>query len=105
LCYNPPKKEIIMSEEIAYAEMTQVWPGCILDIQREKVVLTLSKMTDETWEKYVERCTEIVHYAQDKSPKPEPPVFDVSDTTKYKQVGPNSYEVITPGSQSVNGNE
>jgi hypothetical protein len=86
-----------MSEQIEYAEVTQVWPGCVIDLLRDKVVLTLTKMTDETWEKYVERCNEIVHYAIGKSPKPEIPTIDFSDTTKFKQVGPNSYEAITPG--------
>ncbi len=86
-----------MNDEIVYAEVTQVWPGCIIDLLRDKVVLTLTKMTDETQEAYVERCTEIVHYATSKSPKPEPPTIDFSDTAKYKQVGPTSWEALTPG--------
>src|SRR6266571_4984467 len=89
-----------MNDERVYAEVTQVWPGVVIDLLRDKVVLTVTKMTDETQEAYVERCTEIVHYATSKSPKPEPPTLDFSDTTKYKQVGPSSYEALTPGYES-----
>jgi len=86
-----------MNDERIYDEYSQVWPGCILDVLRDRVVLTVTKMTDETLEKYVERCNDIVHYAISKSPKPEPPTIDFSDTTKYKQVGPSSWEALTPG--------
>ena len=74
-----------------------VWPGLLIDVEPGKLTLTLVQMDGETPEQYNERCGAIADCALSKCPRPEPPTIDFSDTTKYKQVGPSSWEALTPG--------
>lgn len=94
-----------MDEQIVFAEVSYVWPGVIIDVLKDKVVLSLVRISDETQEDHSRRCQDVVNYACNKSRKPKPSVIDFSDTTKFKQVGPNTYEAITPGDQPIDKTE
>lgn len=94
-----------MDEQIVFAEVSYVWPGAVIELLRDKVVISLVRMSNETQEAYVQRCNEIVNYARSKSPRPEPSIIDFGDTSKFKQVGPNAYEAITPGDQPIDKTE
>jgi hypothetical protein len=83
--------------EIAFVQLTRVCPGAIIDIHGVSVVVTLTQISSETWDDFVSRCEDIANYAVSKSPQARTNIIDASDTTKYKQVAPNSYEIITPG--------
>ena len=74
-----------------------VWPGTIIDIEYGKLVMTLTQIDGETPEDYVKRCDDIANFALSKVAPDKPETFDFSDTTKYKQVGPSSWEALTPG--------
>ncbi len=74
-----------------------VWPGTIIDIEYGKSVMTLTQIDGEAPEDYVKRCDDIANFALSKVPASSPESFDFSDTTKYKQVGPSSWEALTPG--------
>ncbi len=78
----------------------RVWPGTIVKTEdRKSLTITLSQMYGETWEDFIARVNAICNYAVSCIPKKKPEVFDFSDTSKYRQVGPNAYEAITPGDE------
>ena len=89
---------MVMQEEEAFQPVIQVWPGTIIDIDPGLVTIKLGRISQyETWEAYVKRCNQVISCAINLSARKEPEIPDFSDTTKFKQVGPGAYEVITPG--------
>ncbi len=86
----------------------RVWPGTIFETQdRRSLTIKLSQIHGETWDDFLQRVDDIANYAVSKCPHSEPSeeVFDFSDTTKYKQVGPSSWEALTPGYESEQDSE
>ena len=75
----------------------RVFPGVTFEGEISTWKISLVRMESETERAYAQRVQQVESVALSFVPKSKPEVFDFTDTSKYRQVGPTSWEAITPG--------
>jgi hypothetical protein len=66
-------------------------------MSEEPFTIKLYRMDSESVEDYVKRCQRVADCALAQGAKSEPTVWNFDDTSKFRKVGENSYEMVTPG--------